>query len=80
MDKQLRKIEINAIRKINRALALELKGNIFEQIVKETVQEAIDYAHSCEQFVCDHPNEEWVYDESGVDMYCKKCESKKEAN
>ena len=47
MDKQLRKIEINAIRKINRALALELKGNIFEQIVKETVQEAIDYAHSC---------------------------------
>jgi len=49
MNKEQRKIEINAICKINRALALELKGNIFEQIVKETVQEAINYAHSCEK-------------------------------
>lgn len=29
-----------------------------------------------EQLVCDCPNENWVYDESGVDMYCKNCEPK----
>ena len=26
-----------------------------------------------EQLVCDCPDENWVYDDSGVDMYCKKC-------
>ena len=61
MDKKLRKIEINAICKINRALALGLKGGIFEQIIKETVQEAIDYAHSCKKLVCDHPRSERTY-------------------
>ena len=30
-------------------------------------------------FVCVCPDENWVYDESGVDMYCKKC-SGEEAN
>lgn len=28
--------------------------------------------------VCEHKNEDWVYDESGVDMYCLKCEEKSE--
>ena len=23
--------------------------------------------------VCEHKNEDWKYDESGVDMYCTKC-------
>jgi hypothetical protein len=27
-----------------------------------------------EQLVCVHPDSSWVYDESGVDMYCKDCE------
>lgn len=36
-----------------------------------------DVVGRSEQLVCDCPNEEWVYDESGVDMYCKKCEPKK---
>jgi len=29
-----------------------------------------------EQLVCDCFNENWIYDESGVDMYCKNCEPK----
>ena len=33
--------------------SFDLKGNIFEQIIKETVKEAIDYAQSCEKLVCD---------------------------
>lgn len=45
----------------------------------EKVQEiAINYNHSCksdsELLVCDCKDEHWVYDESGVDMYCKKCD------
>jgi len=36
-----------------------------------------DVVGRSEQLVCHCPNEDWVYDESGVDMYCKKCEPKK---
>ena len=70
----------------NEVLNLRNMGEITKQTENillnklNALEEAVDYAHSCEQFVCYHANEEWVYDESGVDMYCKKCESKKEAN
>lgn len=35
-----------------------------------------DVIEQSEQLVCDCSNENWVYDESGVDMYCKNCEPK----
>ena len=36
-------------------------------------EELID-AFDSNEVVCNHANEHWVYDKSGVDMYCKKCE------
>jgi len=43
-----------------------------------TKSEAIDkllFLHSVvvNVTVCEHKNEDWKYDESGVDMYCTKC-------
>lgn len=38
--------------------------------VKEEVEKNINTNPD----ICDHPDEDWVYDESGVDMYCKKCD------
>lgn len=50
----------------------------------EIIQEAENYALSKfsvvgqrEQLVCDHPNECWKFDESGVDMYCAECAKNK---
>lgn len=32
-----------------------------------------DVVGKSEQLVCDHPNECWKFDKSGVDMYCEEC-------
>jgi len=54
--------------------------DIVTDLIREdiTKSEAIDkllFLHSVvvNVAVCEHKNEDWKYDESGVDMYCTKC-------
>lgn len=57
---------------------LKISDYSLNKYIKEQLTTS-DIVEQSEHLVCDCPNENWVYDESGVDMYCKKC-AKKEAN
>tara|TARA_R110000772_G_scaffold44329_5_gene102022 strand:+ start:2701 stop:2955 length:255 start_codon:yes stop_codon:yes gene_type:complete len=50
-------------------------ANAYGNIVKKLTTPVV-----IEPFVCVCPDENWVYDESGVDMYCKKCSGEEASN
>lgn len=48
---------------------------VYESSFEDIAEELVKYCFvgRSEQLVCNHPNESWKFDESGVDMYCEEC-------